>query len=109
MRADVIYSNNLISASFLNLPSRSLQDYYRVIRHPVSLKSLAKTVQGIKGRDPAPVPAATLFKSWDAFESEVSYIWRNAREYNEDGSAIVELAEELQVRDPRAILSYKIR
>ena len=72
-------------------------DYYRVIKHPVSLKSLSKLVQGIKGRDPAPIPPNTLFKSWDAFESEVSYIWRNAAEYNEDGSVIVELAEELRV------------
>ena len=96
--ANLAIRNNLISANFLNLPSRSLQDYYRMIKHPVSLKSLAKLVQGIKGRDPAPVPPNSLLKSWDSFEHEVSYIWRNAREYNEDGSAIVELAEDLQVR-----------
>lgn len=106
--ADLDYSGNLISANFLNLPSRSLQDYYRVVRHPVSLKGVSKIVQGIRGRDPAPVPPATLFKSWDAFESELSYVWRNARIYNEDGSAIVELAEEIQVRDSYAILWYKI-
>ena len=103
--ADLVYSNNLISANFLNLPSRTLQDYYRMIKHPVSLKSLAKTVQGIRGRDPAPIPPATLWKSWDAFENEVSFIWNNAREYNEDGSAIVELAEELRVRDPQSVSS----
>ena len=43
------------------------------------------------------MPPVSLLKSWDSFEHEVSYIWRNAREYNEDGSAIVELAEEIRV------------
>lgn len=41
----------------------------------------------------------SLFKSWQAFEDEVSYIWRNAREYNEDGSAISEAAGEIEVGD----------
>ena len=103
--ADYVCSNNLISANFLNLPSRSLQDYYRVIKRPVSLKSLYKTVQGIKGRDPA--TGSSLMKSWDSFENEVGYIWRNAREYNEDGSAIVELAEELRVSHvQRCLIMY---
>lgn len=84
-----------MTANFLNLPSRALHDYYRVIKHPVCIKSVRKLVLGIKGRD-APT-GKTLLKSWDAFENEVSYVWRNAREYNEDGSAIVELAQELEV------------
>lgn len=75
-----------------------------MIRHPVSLRSLAKLVQGIKGRDPAPLPPATLLKGWDVFEHEVSYIWKNAHAYNEDGSVIVELAEEIRVRHFSSVL-----
>lgn len=74
----------------------------------MSLKSLAKLVQGIRGRDPAPVPPSSLFKSWDSFENEVSYIWKNAAEYNEDGSAIVELAEELRVRPLHLLSSFQM-
>ena len=66
-----------------------------MIKHPVSLKGLQKTVRGVKGRE-APT-GQTLLKSWDAFASEVSYIWQNAREYNEDGSEISALAGELEV------------
>ena len=39
----------------------------------------------------------TELKTWDAFENEMSYIWRNAREYNEDGSEISNLSYELEV------------
>lgn len=38
----------------------------------------------------------TDFKTWDAFEDEVSYIWRNARDYNEDGSDIFNLSIEFE-------------
>lgn len=39
----------------------------------------------------------TDFKSWDAFEEEISFIWRNAKDYNEDGSEMYELAGQLEV------------
>ena len=80
---------------FLNLPSRDLRDYYRVIKHPVCLKSVQKLVRGIKGRDKP--TGVSVFKSWQSFEDEMSYIWRNARLYNEDGSSIFEAAAELEV------------
>ena len=89
--------DQLIFAPFIHLPSRTLTDYYRIIKRPVSLKSAQKLVRGIKGRDPP--TGATFLKSWQAFEDEVSYIWKNARTYNEDGSAISELAGELEVTD----------
>lgn len=66
-----------------------------MIKHPVCLKGVQKKVRGVKGREPP--TGVSLFKSWDAFEDEVGYIWRNAREYNEDGSEISTLAGELQV------------
>ena len=52
-------------------------------------------VRGIKGREKP--TGVTLLKSWQAFEDEVSYIWNNAREYNEDGSDISKLAGQLEV------------
>jgi hypothetical protein len=36
------------------------------------------------------------FRTWDAFAEDVSYIWRNARDYNEDGSDIFNLSVELE-------------
>lgn len=89
------YSDELISGAFLNLPSRELRDYYRVIKHPVCLRGLQKQIRGVKGREKP--TGHTLLKSWQAFDEESSYIWNNAREYNEDGSVISELATELEV------------
>ena len=84
-----------ISGPFINLPSRELRDYYRVIKHPVCLKSAQKVVRGIKGREKP--TGVTFLKSWQAFEDEVSYIWKNARAYNEDGSEIYQWASQLEV------------
>jgi hypothetical protein len=60
------------------------------------LKGVLKRVRGIHGRNPP--TGVTDFQSWDSFEQEMSLIWRNAREYNEDGSEIFDLAGELEVR-----------
>ena len=78
------------------LPSRKLEDYYKYIKHPVSLKSVQKRIRGQHGRDPP--TGISDFKTWDAFEQEVSFIWRNARDYNEDGSDMYNLAGDLEVR-----------
>jgi hypothetical protein len=80
---------------FLNLPSRSLKDYYQVIKDPMSLAAIQKKVRGVVGRE-APT-GNTLLKSWDAFEQTFSLIWTNARIYNEDGSDIYTLSQELEV------------
>ncbi|TIA10617.1 Bromodomain-containing protein [Aureobasidium pullulans] len=58
-----------------------------IIKKPTSLAGIKKQVRGKQGSD---------FKNWDAFEEEVSYIWRNARIYNEDGSDIFNLSVELE-------------
>jgi hypothetical protein len=84
-----------IFTPFVNLPSRSLLDYYQVIKRPVSLKSIAKRIRGIHGRTPA--TGLTDFHTWAAFEEEVSYIWKNARTYNEDGSEMFNLAADFEV------------
>ncbi|KAL8774804.1 MAG: hypothetical protein Q9209_000743 [Squamulea sp. 1 TL-2023] len=84
----------LIVGPFINLPSRELRDYYRVIKRPVSLKSVQKAVQGVKGRDKP--TGVSSFKSWATFEEETSCIWKNAYHYNEDGSDISEAARFLE-------------
>ncbi|KAL8785467.1 MAG: hypothetical protein Q9195_008610 [Heterodermia aff. obscurata] len=89
-----VSSDELISSAFLNLPSRELRDYYRVIKHPVCLRSVQKLVRGVKGREKP--TGHTLLKSWQAFEDESNHIWNNAREYNEDGSVISDLATQLE-------------
>lgn len=84
-----------IFTPFVNLPSRRLEDYYKTIKHPVSLKGVQKRIQGIHGR--APPTGITDFKTWDAFADEISFIWRNAREFNQDGSEMYNLAGEFEV------------
>ncbi|KAJ4345902.1 uncharacterized protein N0V89_012038 [Didymosphaeria variabile] len=79
---------------FVNLPSRALKDYYQLIKDPVSLSGVQKKVRGVIGRN-APT-GHTELKSWDAFEQMTSLIWKNARDYNEDGSDLYNLSLELE-------------
>ncbi|KAK4905523.1 hypothetical protein LTR49_025198 [Elasticomyces elasticus] len=83
-----------IYSPFGNLPTRKLEDYYQVIRHPVSLKAVAKRCRGQHGR--APPSGVSDFKTWDAFEEEMGFIWRNAWEYNEEGSGMYNLANDFK-------------
>lgn len=80
---------------FVQLPSRALKDYYALIKEPVSLSAVQKRVRGVVGRNPP--TGHTELKSWDAFEQMTSMIWKNAREYNEDGSDLYNLSIELEV------------
>jgi len=81
---------------FINLPPRSLRDYYRIITEPLSIRKLQKMVKGIHGRNDA--AGVSDFKGWGAFEEKSSLLWKNAYYYNEEGSDIHELAKELEVR-----------
>ncbi|KAF1840562.1 Bromodomain-containing protein [Cucurbitaria berberidis CBS 394.84] len=83
-----------IFVPFQNLPSRSLKDYYQLIKDPMSLTAVHKKIRGVVGRE-APT-GNTLLKSWNAFEDAMSLIWKNARIYNEDGSDIFNLSLELE-------------
>lgn len=79
---------------FVNLPPRSLKDYYRVVADPLSLKKLQKEVLGIQGRgEPTGI---SVFKSWSALEDRAKLLWTNAYFYNEEGSEIYDLAQELE-------------
>ncbi|KAI8216012.1 Chromatin structure-remodeling complex subunit rsc4 [Colletotrichum sp. SAR 10_77] len=68
---------------FVNLPPRALKDYYRVIKEPISIKKLQKSVKGVKGRNEA--TGTSEFKNWAAFEESASLLWKNACFYNEEG------------------------
>lgn len=95
-RANLVSSGLEVFTPFVNLPSRKLEDYYKLIKHPVSIKSVQKRTRGQHGR--ASPTGVSDFKTWDAFEEELSYVWKNAREYNEDGSEMYELANDFEVR-----------
>ncbi|OAA55226.1 bromodomain protein [Niveomyces insectorum RCEF 264] len=79
---------------FFNLPSRTLKDYFQVIKDPLSLKKLQKLVKGIRSRTER--LGVSEYKSWAAFEEKASLLWENAYYYNEDGSPIANLAKELE-------------
>jgi Bromodomain len=75
-----------ITLEFYEKPSkRDYPDYYRQITHPTALKDIQKAVSNNK------------FPTWEAFITEVEYLWENARAYNEEGSFIYENANKLRV------------
>ncbi|KAK8164438.1 Bromodomain-containing protein [Phyllosticta citrichinensis] len=80
---------------FVHLPSRSLKEYYSAIKNPMSLDRVLKKVQGFIGRSQG-FSGISDFKTWHQLEECVSLIWRNAREFNEDGSEIFNLAGEFE-------------
>ena len=79
----------------MNLPPRALKDYYKVIKDPLSLKKLQKLVKGIQGRHEA--TGVTEFKTWAIFEEKTRLLWDNAYYYNEEGSDIFSIAQDLEV------------
>ncbi|KAI9785841.1 MAG: hypothetical protein M1816_008233 [Peltula sp. TS41687] len=83
-------AGNQVVQPFMTLPSKKLKDYYSLIKRPVSLRSIWKKVRGVHGRNGT--SGVSDFSSWAGLEEEMSLIWHNAREYNEDGSDIVRLA-----------------
>ena len=83
-----------IFTPFHFLPPRTLTDYYDTIKKPVSLKAIQKQVAGKVGR--MPPTGTSIFGTWDLLENELSFIWKNCREYNEDGSEMYNLAGEFE-------------
>ncbi|KAI1977812.1 hypothetical protein LOZ53_002189 [Ophidiomyces ophidiicola] len=80
---------------FLSKPDRGLyKEYYDIIKHPTSLWTVLRRIRGAEGRKDS--TTMSPYRTWDAFAEEVSYIWRNTREFNVEGSAIVELSGELE-------------
>lgn len=66
-------------------PKRDYPEYYKVIKRPTAILEVRKGVERGKIAD------------WETLASEVSLIWTNAREFNEDGSEIYEMANDLEV------------
>ncbi|KAF2085614.1 Bromodomain-containing protein [Saccharata proteae CBS 121410] len=91
---------------FATLPSRALKDYYAAIKHPVSLGGVLKKCQGFIGKKEG-FSGVSDFKSWRALEDEVSYIWNNARSFNEDGSDLYNLANEFEEHFKRRLEEVK--
>jgi hypothetical protein len=71
-----------------------MKDYYALIKDPMSLTAVQKKVRGVVGREQP--TGHTLLKSWDALANAMALIWKNARDYNEDGSDIYNLSIELE-------------
>lgn len=65
-------------------PKRDYPDYYQVIERPTAISDVKTMVRQNKIAD------------WNALAREVRLIWSNAKEYNETGSAIYEMAEGLE-------------
>lgn len=61
----------------------------------MSLKKLQKLVKGVQGRNDA--SGVSELKTWAAFEEKSKLLWTNAYFYNEEGSEIYSLAQELEV------------
>lgn len=80
---------------FVNLPPRALKDYFKIITEPLSFKKFQKSIQGHSGRGGR--AGTSEFKSWSAFEDKAKLLWTNAYFYNEEGSDIYLLAQELEV------------
>ncbi|KIW20348.1 hypothetical protein PV08_00923 [Exophiala spinifera] len=59
-------------------------DYYKVIKKPTSISDVRTMVQDSAVQD------------WDSLGKEVRMIWENAKEYNQEGSEIYEMAEKLE-------------
>lgn len=99
VEANSIPSGEDVAYPFIGKPDRNLyRDYYEIIQHPTSLRTIQKQVRGTDSRKNQ--SKTTAFQTWKSFEDEVAYIWRNAREYNEDGSDISMLAGILEASLP---------
>lgn len=61
----------------------------------MSLKGVQKKIRGVQGREKP--TGVSLYRTWQSFAEDISRIWNNARLYNEDGSEISLLADELEV------------
>ncbi|KAK6368200.1 hypothetical protein LTS17_009941 [Exophiala oligosperma] len=59
-------------------------DYYKVIKNPTSISDVRSMVED------------NVVQDWDSLGKEVRLIWENAKEYNQEGSEIYEMAEKLE-------------
>lgn len=70
---------------FLELPSKKqYPDYYKVIKHPISLSEIQKSIDG------------GTYKSFADLKKDLYQMLKNARTYNQEGSLVYEDANVLQ-------------
>ena len=67
------------------VPKKDYPDYYKLIKKPTSISDARALVEKDSIQD------------WDALAKEVRLIWKNAKEYNQEGSDIYIMAEKLEV------------
>ena len=77
-------------------PKRDYPDYYKVIKRPMAILDVRKSVE--KGK----------IADWETFSAEMSLIWNNAKDYNEDGSEIYEMANELEASQPVSSTKHEL-
>ena len=65
-------------------PKRDYPDYYKIIERPTSISDV-KTMVG-----------QNKIVDWNALAQEVRLVWKNAKEYNEPGSDIYDITEQLE-------------
>lgn len=93
-RVHVTTNASLRFEDFIQLPSRSLKDYYQHIKQPMSITGFRKQTRGEHGRKDASF--VSDFKSWASFEENISLLWENAYFYNDDDSEIFQVAKQLE-------------
>jgi len=70
----------------MELPDkREYRDYYAIIKRPISLEMIRKRING------------NHYTSLQGFKEDFRTIFQNARQYNEEGSLVVEDADALEV------------
>ena len=75
-------SGEVYSEPFLQLPLREeYPEYYEIIKNPICYQIIQKRIKG------------NYYKSFDAFERDISLLCENAKTFNEEGSSIYEAAE----------------
>lgn len=78
------------------MPNRGLKEYYATIKTPMSLNQVMTKIRGFISRKDG-FSGTSDFKNWQQLEECASLIWTNAREFNEDGSEMYNLAGEFEV------------
>ena len=87
---------NNVAAVFMKLPSRKFYaDYYKVIKHVVSLGQMRKQLDSKK-----------LF-TWDDFIGEAKQMITNAHTYNEEGSWVIKCADLIDKRMNELIAQWE--
>ncbi|KAI1040563.1 hypothetical protein LB505_005736 [Fusarium chuoi] len=73
----------------------------------MSIRKLQKAVKGFHGRGGS--TGVSDFKSWAAFEEKAKLLWTNAYFYNEEGSEIYLVAQDLEASETLRIHQRQLK